>query len=119
MKPFLTDLLDLSRADVTSKRPGKRARCLRMIKALQDRLEALAAEDARPKPLPAGLGHALMESLSLPPGKHLAQLRERLEVLCTDGELLGGQDADYYVTAVRERNLAEGLEIRPPRGFSK
>ncbi|MCH9684722.1 MAG: HD domain-containing protein, partial [Deltaproteobacteria bacterium] len=46
MEPFLVDLLDLSRADVTSKRPGKRARCLRMIKALEDRIDALADEDA-------------------------------------------------------------------------
>lgn len=117
MEPFLADLLDLSRADVTSKRPGKRARCLRMIKELELRIETLAHEDARPKPLPAGLGNLLMEALALPPGKHLAELRARLEALCESGELEGGHEADYYVRAVRERGLLEGLEIRPPRGL--
>ena len=52
-EPFLRDLLDLGRADITSKRPGKRAACLRSIHALAERIEALAAEDAKPKPLPA------------------------------------------------------------------
>jgi poly(A) polymerase len=117
MEPFLTDLLDLSRADVTSKRPGKRARCLRVIKELELRIEALAQEDARPRPLPAGLGNLLMGALALPPGKHLAELRTRLEVLCEQGELEGGREAEYYVTAVRQRGLLEGLEIQPPKGF--
>src|SRR5688572_27184296 len=74
MEPFLQDLLDLSRADVTSKRPGKRMRCLEMISELQTRIEALAAEDARPKPLPPGLGNVLMHALGLPPGKHIGEL---------------------------------------------
>jgi len=117
MEPFLTDLLDLSRADVTSKRPGKRARCLRMIKALEDRMAALVEQDTRPKPLPPGLGNLLMRELSLPPGKHLAGLRDRLEALCTEGQLEGGREAGYYVQAVREHDLLEGLVIQPPRGF--
>ncbi|MCA9710309.1 MAG: HD domain-containing protein [Myxococcales bacterium] len=117
MEPFLTDLLDLSRADVTSKRPGKRARCLRMIKALEDRMLALATEDARPRPLPPGLGNVLMRELSLPPGKHLADLRDRLEALCEQGDLEGGREAEYYLAAVREGDLLQGIEIRPPRGL--
>ena len=117
MEPFLGDLLDLSRADVTSKRPGKRARCLRMIKELELRIEALAQEDAKPKPLPAGLGNLLMQALELPPGKHLAELRQRLEALCEAGELEGGREAEYYVTVTRARGLMDGIVIRPPRGF--
>ena len=117
MAPFLTDLLDLSRADVTSKRPGKRARCLRGIKELEERIARLAEEDARPKPLPAGLGNALMTALELPPGKHLAELRQRLEALCLEGTLEGGREAEYYVEQARARDLMQGIEIRPPRGF--
>lgn len=118
MEPFLVDLLDLSRADVTSKRPGKRARCLRMIKALEQRIEELVHDDAQPRPLPAGLGNQLMKALELPPGKHLAHLRSRLEQLCEAGELLGGQDAEYYVEQTRARGLMDGIAIEPPRGFS-
>jgi len=117
MESFLVDLLDLSRADITSKRPGKRARCLRAIKELEQRIERLAAEDAKPEPLPPGLGTLLMKELSLPPGKHLAELRERLHELHEGGEIEGGREAEYYVEAVRDRGLMEGITIIPPRGF--
>lgn len=115
--PFLRDLLDLGRADITSKRPGKRAACLRSIHALDERIEALAAEDAKPKPLPPGLGNLLMSGLGLPPGKHLGDLRKRLEALFEAGDVLGGQPAEYYLDVVRERDLMDGIEIRPPRGY--
>ncbi len=117
MEPFLRDLLDLGRADITSKRPGKRAACLRSIHALSERIELLAAEDAKPKPLPSGLGNLLMKGLSLPPGKHLGDLRKKLEALYESGDLLGGQPAEYYLDEVRERSLLDGIEIKPPRGF--
>jgi len=117
--PFLRDLLDLGRADITSKRPGKRAACLRSIRALSERIDALAAEDAKPKPLPAGLGKLLMSGLSLPPGKHLGDLRTRLEALFEAGEVLGGQPAQYYLDIVRARDLMDGIDIQPPKGFPR
>ena len=49
--PHLDDLLNLSRADVTSKRPGKRKRCLAQISELARRIRALEAEEQKPKPL--------------------------------------------------------------------
>lgn len=119
MEPILVDLLDLGRADVTSKRPGKRARCLRFISELATRIETLAEEDARPKPLPPGLGNTLMQGLELPPGKHLAILRQRLEQLYDAGEIEGGREADYYLEQVRSRDLLEGIPITPPRGFDR
>jgi poly(A) polymerase len=118
MEPFLEDLLDLSRADITSKRPGKRARCLRLIHELAERIEKLALEDAKRKPLPPGLGNLLMHLLGLPPGQHIGELRGRLEALCEAGEIEGERPAEYYVEVVRSRGLLEGLSIRPPRGFS-
>jgi len=39
MGPHMTDLLDLSRADITSKRPGRRKQLLGQISALSDRAE--------------------------------------------------------------------------------
>jgi poly(A) polymerase len=117
MEPFLRDLLDLSRADVTSKRPGKRARCLRLITDLARHIERLEADDNRPKPLPAGLGNALMQGLELPPGKHIGELRERLEALFEAGEIEGGREPEYYLGVVRTRGLLDGIAVRPPRGF--
>jgi len=116
MDPVLTDLLDLGRADVTSRRPGKRKRCLYMISELSRRIRQLSEEDARPKALPSGLGNALMVPLSLPPGKHLATLRMRLTELAEAGEIEMGRSSEYYVDVVRARRMLEGLEIRAPRG---
>lgn len=115
MGPALTDLLDLGRADVTSRRPGKRKACLRQISALAARIRALQAEADRPRPLPPGLGNELMTALELPAGKHLAVLRDRLTQLCLDGELEGGREASYYVEQVRTRDLLDGVEIRRGR----
>ncbi len=117
MGEILTDLLDLGRADVTSRRPGKRKRCLRQISALSKRIRQLRDEDARPRPLPAGLGKTLMTALALPPGKHIGELREKLEALYESGEIEGGREDEYYVKTVHDRALMDGVEIRPPRGF--
>jgi poly(A) polymerase len=117
MEPWLRDLLDLSRADVTSKRPGKRMRCLRGISELAKRMRDLEAADAVVKPLPPGLGNELMTALALPPGKHIGELRAKLEALYDAGEIEGGQPASYYVELVQARGLLDGITIAPPRGF--
>lgn len=116
MEPFLRDLLDLSRADVTSKRPGKRMRCLRMISEFARRMDALAAADAQPKPLPPGLGNLLMTTLGLPPGRHIGELRLRLERLVDAGDVEGGREAAYYVEVIAARGLLDGIDVVPPRG---
>lgn len=114
MGPVLTDVLDLSRADVTSKRPGKRKKCLGLISELGRRIRELAELDARVPPLPAGLGNLLMEALALPPGKHIGALRTRLEQMCESGEIAERQAPEYYVEAVRARGLLAGLEVVAP-----
>lgn len=98
----LDDLLNLSRADITSKRPGKRKRCLRSISALARRIRELDALDNRPRPLPSGLGHALIRELGLTPGPQIKVLRERLEQACHAGTLESGREPSYYVAAARE-----------------
>jgi poly(A) polymerase len=102
--PHLDDLLNLSRADITSKRPGQRKRCLQRISALSRRIRALAAEDRKPK-LPSGLGHALMDAFELPPGRAVGLLRGRLQALFEAGELEGGRELAYYVEQARARGL--------------
>lgn len=114
MGPHLRDVLDLSRADITSKRPGKRQRCLALISELARRIEAIQAADARVPPLPPGLGDALMRALELPPGRHIGALRQRLSALCEAGELAPGQPPEVYVDAVRRLGLLEGIDVAPP-----
>jgi poly(A) polymerase len=103
--PALDDLLNLSRADITSKRPGKRERCLQLISDLAKRIRALEAEDRNAKALPSGLGHHLMRALELPPGKQIGILRGRLQQMFEAGEIEGGREGEYYVEQVRAHDL--------------
>ncbi|MCA9531973.1 MAG: HDIG domain-containing protein [Myxococcales bacterium] len=94
----LRDLLDLSRADITTKRPEKRRRGVAQISALGKRVRELQAEDAKVAPLPKGLGTAIMAAFGVPPSKRLGDLMKQLtEDVETLDDLEPGRDADYYV----------------------
>src|SRR4051812_33782897 len=87
MFAHMTDLLDLSRADITSKRPGRRKQLLEQISALADRVQALAQADARQPPLPTGVGNALMAAFEIPPSRLIGDLKRALEQAIERGEL--------------------------------
>ena len=102
MGPGLDDLLALSRADITTKRPHRKKRGLRQISDLAARIREIQVADARVAPLPKGLGHAIMEAFGVPPSRKLGEIRDALEALCGEGVLEGGKDAPYYVDYLRE-----------------
>jgi poly(A) polymerase len=100
MEAHLTDLLDLSRADITSKRPGKREAALRSISELSRRIEALRELDAVEPPLPTGIGNAIMEKFGLPPSRRIGELKEALEAAIDAGELEARREPAYYLDHV-------------------
>jgi poly(A) polymerase len=102
MGPGLKDLLDLSRADITTKRAEKKKRGLRQISELGKRIKALSALDARVPPLPKGLGTAISEAFGVPPSKRLGDLRNELEQRCERGELEAQRDVAFYLAYLRE-----------------
>lgn len=108
MDEHLVDLLDLSRADITSKRPGRRRQLLFQISALSDRIDALAAEDARGPNLPKGLGDAIIKHFSVPPSKFLGDLMKALNAKVEASELERQQDFDYYLKWLAQSGLLEG-----------
>jgi poly(A) polymerase len=105
----LDDLMALSRADMTTKRKDKRRRFLFQLKDLQERIAALAAEDAKQPTLPKGLGDELMRAFSLPPSRLIGDLRRALEVAVEAGELPAGQSAEVYIEFVRGQKVRFGL----------
>jgi poly(A) polymerase len=107
MGPILTDLLDLSRADVTSKRPGKRQQCLSMISELGRRIRELQEQDAKLPPLPSGVGDALITGLGLQPGKQIGVLRQQLAALAESGEIEARREPEYYVEIVKTHGLLD------------
>ena len=102
MGEHLDDLLDLSRADVTSRRPGRRAgggratstRCKERILAIRDARRARAAAAAGPRQRDHG-------GVRLPPSKRIGDLRKLCEDAIERGELEERRDADYYVEYLR------------------
>jgi poly(A) polymerase len=108
MGEHLDDLLDLSRADVTSRRPGRRQEAVRNIHALKERILAIRELDARVPPLPPGLGNAIMESCGLPPSKRIGDQRKQCEEAVERGELEERRDAAYYVDYLRTHHLPSG-----------
>jgi len=93
----LDDLLCLSRADITTKRPERRRRGLRQISALARRIADIQAQDAKVAPLPKGLGTAIIDHFGIPPSKRVGDLKKVLEAKVDAGELEPGQDDAYYV----------------------
>ena len=101
MGEHLDDLLDLSRADVTSRRPGRRQEAAANIHALKERILAIRTLDARVPPLPPGLGNAIMEAFALPPSKRIGDLRKLCEDAVERGQLEERREPGYYVDYLR------------------
>ncbi len=83
----LEDLLDLSRADVTSHRPGVRDGVLVRLAELQDRSAELMRKDGQAPLLPKGIGQAIMAHFGIAAGPQVGRLKERLEQAVLDGAL--------------------------------
>lgn len=107
MDEHLVDLLDLSRADITSKRPGRRRQLLFQISALSERIDALRAEDAKGPNLPKGLGDAIMKRFGVPPSRLLGDLMKATEAQVETGELEARRDFDYYLNWLASSGLVD------------
>jgi poly(A) polymerase len=105
MGPHMIDLLDLSRADITSKRPGRRKQLLEQISALADRAHLLAEHDAKLPPLPGGVGNAIMTAFELAPSRLIGDLKRVLEGSIERGELEPRREDAYYVAHIARAGL--------------
>jgi poly(A) polymerase len=105
MADGLDELLDLSRADVTSRRPGRRQEAVANIHALKERILTIRELDARIPPLPPGLGNAIMEAFSIPPSRRVGDIRKVCQDAVERGELEERRDVEYYVAYLRKTGL--------------
>jgi poly(A) polymerase len=105
MGEHLKDLLDLSRADITSKRPGRRQELLQQIHDLHERILTLRELDAKMPPLPKGLGTALTERFGIPPSKRIGDIKKALEAACEAGELEERREDAYYLDWIEKNDL--------------
>jgi poly(A) polymerase len=99
------DLLDLSRADITSYRPEKVARAVARVNELEARAQRIQEEDAR-VPIKSPLdGNELMEIFGRGPGPWLKPIKEHLLGLVIDGQL--APDDKAGAEAIARALLAE------------
>jgi poly(A) polymerase len=110
MGPHMTDLLDLSRADITSKRPGRRKQLLEQISALSDRVVRLVEEDAKLPPLPTGVGNAIMTAFEIPPSRLVGDLKRALEQAIDAGTLEARREDAYYVAYIAREGLVPNAD---------
>ncbi len=109
MFAHMTDLLDLSRADITSKRPGRRKQLLEQISALADRVQVLAEADAKLPPLPSGVGNAIMAAFEIAPSRLIGDLKRALEQAIERGELEPRREDEYYVAHIARLGLVPNV----------
>jgi len=109
MGAHLDDLLCLSRADITTKRPEKKRRGIALIDELGEKIGELAAEDAKQPPLPTGVGNELMTAFSLPPSRLVGDIKRALEAAIESGELEPHMESGEYVDFVRANRARFGL----------
>jgi poly(A) polymerase len=107
--PFLEDLLCLSRADITTKRPEKKRRGISMIDELSERINALAAEDEKQPPLPTGVGNDLMATFALPPSRLIGEIKRALEAAIEAGEIEPRLESAAYVEFVGQNRQRFGI----------
>jgi len=100
-------LMQLSRADLTTKNPNKRASARAKGDELEARVRAVIAEDAAPK-LPKGTMGLIIERRVLPVGPALNLVRNGLEQMLRAGTLPTGNDAEWYATEGLRLLLAQG-----------
>jgi len=105
----LKDLLDLSRADITTKRPEKRRRGVHQISELGKRIKGLRSVDEKAPPLPKGLGTLLTEVFGVPPSKKLGDIRKQLELDVEEGLLDPGRECEYYQAAIEADRARYGI----------
>jgi poly(A) polymerase len=105
MGEALPELIELSRADVTSARPGRRQEAARNIEVLLQRVAAIRELDAQVPQLPPGVGNAIMEAFNLPPSRRVGELRKLCEDAIERGELQERQPSEYYVDYLRRQGV--------------
>lgn len=105
----LKDLLDLSRADITTKRPERKKRGLRQISELSDRIERLESDDAKLPLLSKGIGTAIMKHFGLAPSRRIGELKERLEAEIDAERLEPRREDEYYLQWLADNRAELGL----------
>ena len=112
MGEHLPDLLDLSRADVTSANPQRRKRALALVEDLSRRSEEIAEKDSQEPLLPKGLGRLIMDRFGLQPGRRIGDLRDLVEDAILRDELPPDSTPEQMIEHLEGLDIPESLALR-------
>jgi poly(A) polymerase len=97
MKGHVFDLIDLSRADITSQRPETVRRGLERLSKLEQRVRGVLEEEAKQPLLPKGMGNAIMEHFKVAEGPEVGRYMKELQKAVDEGVLEPGREYAYYL----------------------
>ena len=102
MGPFLDDLVEFSKCDLTSRRE-KRVQMIRsLLTELQIRIKEIREADMQKNPLPKGIGTRIIEEFGLEPGPAVGRVRNKLTALVEAGKMPRNAEMDVYLDYLRE-----------------
>jgi poly(A) polymerase len=111
--PDLEDLMNLCRADVTSKNPRKVQRIMQNFNNVEEKIAEVGEKDLLAKWRPPVTGHDIMQMLQLTEGKLIGIIKSRMENAIIDGKIPYDRQAalDYVMEVYHE--LQDGGEKKP------
>lgn len=98
----LDDLLQLSRADITSRQEHRVEHLIGQLDELDARIAELREEAARKPLLPKGAGEIIMKHFGLPPGPIIGTLKQSLESAIEGGRLPADRPVEEYLGFLQE-----------------
>lgn len=101
------ELLQLSRADITSKIPGRRKARVAAISELARRIREQRERSQKKDPLPKGFGNALVKVLHMEPGPQVGRVIGALRAAIAAGEIEEGQESPVYIQYVRSQGWTQ------------
>lgn len=94
---ILPELIELSKADITTRNDAERRRILTKISEFKERVNKIRVEDELNKSkLPKGIGLIISQRLNVQ-GKNIGIVRDMLDQKINDGVLLPNQSTEYYL----------------------
>lgn len=111
MGPLVDDLIALSRADCTSRRPTRRREVMWNLHELRGRLSSVKAADAaRRSCVPKGLGLAIIKGLGVSPGPRVGELRRACEQAVRDGILPSKPEIAACIEFLGHQEIGEATD---------
>ncbi len=107
LKPALPELLQLAKADITTKRTETRRKTLFRLRELTTRVEnELDSLSSKKVLVPSGLGKIIIEQLGIAPGPRVGELRRLCEQAVRNGELASDGSVESFVDFLKKEIAA-------------